>query len=321
MSKQAFAKAFKNEILTNISIAYLNTADQFVGSKVFPFVQVNEKSGDIVSYGKQAMRVVNDKKANKGSYNKVAYDVEISEQWNLKEYGLIGEVTEADQRNAENPLDAEKDTTEMLTHQMMLNIEKRAAGVINDTVVTNNVALSGSSQFTHASSNPFEVVDTAIKTIFKNTGKYANSMVLSFDTVFGLKNNPKVIERFRNVPVITDGMIKEMFGALFGITNVYIASSQEMSSNSPVETNLDLLWKQMMFVYYSETAPTLKSVSFAKTFALRDGLEVRKAEGDSIAQLSLERDVTALIRVKHEYDQAIIDNECGYLVTNTVPAI
>lgn len=321
MSKTAFSKAFRNEILTNISVAYLNSTDSYVWTKLFPMVSVNETSGDIYSYGKQALRVIDDAKWNQWSYNKVQYDVEKTKMWTLREYGLVWKVTERDARNAEDPLSAERDVTEMLTQQMLLNIEKRAAGVINSTVVTNNVTLSGGSQFTHADSNPFIVVDNAIKSIFKNTGKIANSMILSYDTVFGLKNNLKVIDRFKHVPVITDSMIKEMFGALFGIQNVYIASSQEMKLNSPVEWNLDLLWKQMMFVFYSEPTPTLKSVSFGKTFALRDGLEVKKAEGDQIAALSLEEDVVSMIRVKHEYDQSIIDDACGYLVLNTVPAM
>jgi hypothetical protein len=38
----SFAKAFRSEILTKISVAYLNDTKEFVASKIAPFVKVEK---------------------------------------------------------------------------------------------------------------------------------------------------------------------------------------------------------------------------------------------------------------------------------------
>lgn len=138
----SFAKAYRNEILTKISIAYMNSKEDFIASKVAPFVKVEKDSGEIFSYGKQALRLVNDNRAIGGSYNTVRYDVTKAEHYILKDYGLLGEVLEEDVENAETPLSPETDTTEMLMCQIMTAAEDRLASQINTTNITQNVGLS-----------------------------------------------------------------------------------------------------------------------------------------------------------------------------------
>ena len=320
MAQTSFAKAYRDEILSKISLAYMNSTTDFIATKVAPFLQVEKDSGQIFSYGKQAMRVMDGQKATGGSYKKVRYTIERTDHYNLKRYGFVGEVLEEDVENVEAPLNAETDTTEMLTGQLMTGMEKRLAGNITTTTITQNVTLSGTSRWSDytGTSNPFKQITDGITAIAATTGKYANSLVLSLDTLIALKNHPTLIARFKGIDLVTDQNVVDAIGAMFGIKNVYFGNSRELASNQPGNGALSLIWSNMALLYYSEEKPTLKSTSFAKTYAKRDGVEVTKVTQADLAQEALQRDVYSMIRVRNKYDQVLVNTDCAYLIQNTV---
>lgn len=320
MAQTSFAKAYRDEILSKISLAYMNSSTDFIATKVAPFLQVEKDSGQIFSYGKQAMRIMDDQKATGWSYKKVRYTVERTDHYNLKRYGFVGEVLEEDVDNVEAPLNAETDTTEMLTGQLLTGMEKRLAGNITTTTITQNVTLSGTSRRSDYTgvSNPFKQITDGITAIANATGKYPNSLVLSFDTLIALKNHPTLIARFKGIDLVTDQNVVDAIGLMFGIKNVYFGNSRELVGNQPSNGSLSLIWQNMALLFYSEEKPTLKSTSFAKTYAKRDGVEVTKVTQADLAQEALERDVYSMIRVRNKYDQVFVDTSCAYLIQNTV---
>lgn len=136
--------------------------------------------------------------------------------------------------------------------------------------------------------------------------------------MIALKNHPKVIERFKNGEPVTDEMVKNAIASIFGIKNVYVGAATKLGVNAPTDTPLSLIWSKKALVYYSEETPNLKSVSFAKTYAKRDGLEVLKVAQSDLAEAALERRVYSKIRVSHKYDQVFVNTACAYLIDNTV---
>lgn len=317
----SFSKAYLNQLLTNISIAYMTDANDFIASKVAPFLKVEKDTGEIFNYGKQALRITEDARAIGGAYNKVRFDVQKNSHYQLKDYGYIGEVYEEDVENADQPLNPETDETEMLTNKLLLAMEKRLAGGITTTSITNNITLTGTSKWSDYSgvSNPFTVIANAVDGIHKRTGKIANSMVISWDTLIALKNHPQVIARFKNVDVITEKLVRDMLASMFGFENIYIGAARENAANSDVDaTNLSLIWNNMCLVYYSEKTPRQRSTTFAKTYSKRDGIEVVKLPQDKLATDALERRVYSMIRVSAKYDQVIVDQSCAYLIVGTV---
>lgn len=82
----SFSKAYLNQLLTNISIAYMTNATDFIASKVAPFLKVEKDTGEIFNYGKQALRITEDARAIGGAYNKVRFDVQKNTHYQLKDY-------------------------------------------------------------------------------------------------------------------------------------------------------------------------------------------------------------------------------------------
>lgn len=88
MASVTFNKAYTDLPLTQMSLAYMNELDGFLADKLFPNVMVNKDSGDIYSYGKQALRIVDTERATRGEYNSIDFSVEKSDHYILKDHGL-----------------------------------------------------------------------------------------------------------------------------------------------------------------------------------------------------------------------------------------
>ena len=319
MADLSFAKAYRDEILSNISIEYTNSEANFVANKIAPFVKVQMDSGKIYNDGKQGMRIVNDQRAIGGSYEKVKYFTTLSDHYRLNDYGLMGEIVEEDVRNSESPLNIEAATTKRLTSQLMLGQEKRLASQITTSTITNNVTLSGTSKWSDYSgtSNPFVNIDAGITSVAANTGKMANNLVLSWDAMMALKNHPAVKARFPGKDLITNSNVIDALGAVFGIQNVRVASARELKKNMPQDGTLDLLWANLALVYYSEPTPELQSVSFAKTYARSNAWEVVKLTAEDLKYQAMTSKLHSAVRVSLEYDQVIVDAGAAYLITGT----
>jgi hypothetical protein len=126
MAFKSFDNSYTNLPLTQHSLAYRNEKTGMVADKIFPMLLVNERSGDIYNYGKQSMRVVETKRATRGKYNLIDVSVEKSSHYFLDDYGLGAYVYEEDYKNAEAPLDAESDTSDIVQDIMLLDREQRA---------------------------------------------------------------------------------------------------------------------------------------------------------------------------------------------------
>jgi hypothetical protein len=138
------SKAYTSVALTNYSLAIFNDAADFIATKILPIFPVQKTAGKVFKYGKDALRIVDTKRATYGSYNKVNLMVEQTSLFYLEDYGLYDEISDEDIENAEAAIDPEMDTTDALTQKLMLDMEKKVADVVTDpAIITNNVALVG----------------------------------------------------------------------------------------------------------------------------------------------------------------------------------
>lgn len=317
----SLSKAYVSKLLTNVSIAYMNAATDFVWNVIAPFSKVEKDSGKILSYGKQALRFVDTERAIGGGYNEVKFDASITDHYLLQDFGLSTDLLDEEVENAETPMSAEIDTTEMLTQQFLVNQEKRIIDIITNTSnVGTNIALSGTSLWTNAASNPLKDIQTAIDAVRAKTGKYPNKMLLSYDSMSALTTNPAILARF-NVALgapITTAMIEKYISELFSIKTVRVVKTQYVANNLGQTDTLTAMMSNKALVFYSEDNPTQKSTTFMRTYAKRNGHEVRKLNKSQLGRDGLARGVYAFMVVNHKLDHVVVDKDNAYLFTATV---
>lgn len=191
-------KAYTSKPLTNFSLGYFQNADAFIATKVFPLFPVKERTADIYSYGKDALRIVDTQRAIGGAYNKINLEVSKTAMYRLDDYGLAADVLEEDLKFSEAPIDAEIDTTETLTQKLMLDMEAKLADVVTDpAIITQNTQLSGTSQRDdYTNSTPLEDLQTARADVFDNSTKEPNTLILGWNVLNILIGHPDIRGQF-----------------------------------------------------------------------------------------------------------------------------
>src|SRR5262252_5182979 len=98
--------------LTNMSVAYIQSEDAFVASKVFPMVPVDKKSDRYFVYTKDdwfrddaQLRAPNSESAGGG------YDLDNTPSYTCEVYAYHKDIDEQENANADIPLNMERDAT------------------------------------------------------------------------------------------------------------------------------------------------------------------------------------------------------------------
>jgi len=102
--------------------------------------------------------------------------------------------------NAEKPIDAQIDSTAILTEKNMIANEHR----IMDAIVNNSVSIPEETlllarqrdNYASASSDPIKDISVGRQLAYKKSGKMPNKLLISIDVLFILTNHPKIIARF-----------------------------------------------------------------------------------------------------------------------------
>ena len=109
---------------------------------------------------------------------------------------------------------------------MQLELEKLVAGTIWKTGVWGtDVTLSGTSQWSDATSNPITALDTAMRVVKRNTGSKPDVMFISGTVWDTLKEHPILIEKYKysQKAILTEDLVS----AALGLRKIYVMDSVE----------------------------------------------------------------------------------------------
>lgn len=315
-------KARKNVILTSYLQSIINSQNSFIASKIAPIVKVNSTSGDLLSIGKQGLRVVKAKRSMGGRYKKVDFTAEIVSGRKLEDQGLHSDIYTKEAMEFESQISVQQAKSALLNQIMMLNYEEEVASLIDTSNITNNVTLSGTAQWNDTTnSNPVTNIMTAIESVRLSAGKKANAIAMSRPVFNALKVHPKVKEYFTGISIVTDALLVDGFlKNVMGFTYVNIAEAVYNDANLTTGidngTLIDVRGKKCLVYYYNDMS-SIMDVSFMNTFNRNgDGLMVstltpsdkeRKLEG-----------IDSTVLIEDERDVVLTYQKAAYLIENAI---
>ena len=309
-----------NRPLTNVSLSYGNDTTDFIAPFISPAVPVILESADIYSYGTDNLRITNSIRSKGGKSTGVDWAVSKASHYQLEDHAIHTYLTRKDYENVEKPIEAQRDATEMLTESLMVAKEFSLASSMQDTsVMTNNVTLTGTDQWSdYTNSDPISDITTGLEAIYDATGKAANTLIIPRDTLMVLLYHPKIKDLFPGANQITAGMLKDGIGKIFpDITSVQVGMAQYNSANKGADLSLTRIWTKTLIVAFVEKKPKLKSRSLSYTYQYKTARKV-----DFLGMNSGDKDLldrkSDFIRVEDQYDQVLVDVNCGYLIKNAI---
>lgn len=293
--------------LSNVSIKYMN--DTFIADQIFPMVKTTKQTGKYYVYDKSNLRINSTTRAAGVGANEVDFGLSTSsfscDDHALKEF-VSDEV--ADQADAAlNPL---VDATENVTEMLLLDRENKLATILGDTSqITNNVTLSGTSQWSdYSNSDPIGDVRTARTSVHQNTFKKPNTLIMSKPVFDQLIEHPQIIERIKysQLGVVT----KELLARVFQVEQILVGEAGQNTAHEGQTDVLAYVWGKNAIVAFIAPQIRLKQITLGYTFTYSQRIVKRWRDED--------REGTYVRVGNDNYTQVVVSVGAGYLIKNAI---
>lgn len=280
--------------LTNISVAYMQEASNFIADKVFPIIPVQKQSDTYFIYNRDDFFRDEAQLRAKGTESAGGdFDVELAPPYFCRKWAYHSDVNEEDVVNADDPLRPKQDATELVSQKLLIRRENMWAqtffkqGVWARDLQGVDSTASGTNvlQFHLPQSNPIETVTQENVRMAETTGYKPNTLVLSPYVYNALKNHPDILDRIKYTQrgIVT----QDLLASLFEVDNVYVPWAIQNNAPKGVKGGaLDFIMGKHMLLLYVEKNPGIKKPSAGYTFAWT-GLKGAGALGNRVVRIPM----------------------------------
>lgn len=309
-------------VLTNISIGFPNGG--MVGERLFPSVAVRKQSDKYYVFGGRegwALPVGGDVRAPASIAREVPGLALSLDSYFAKEHALQIPITDEERENADSPLSPERDGTDLVTAQVMLQREvsmKTLATTAANYPAALTTTLSGTAQWSdYVNSDPIKDIKTGKRAINAKIFLDPNTVVLPYEVMSQLEDHPDFIERIKYSE--RGVMTAEIIAAVIGIPNVIVPGLGQNTANPGQAASLGYLWGKDVILAYVPDRPGMRipAYGYEFTWAINGRVQV-------VDRWREEKRVSDLVRVRRRYDlkHTALDSNSkaigGYLIKAAV---
>lgn len=330
MSQPTRGMVHIDQALTNISVAYIQGAENFVADKVFPIVPVQKQSDRYFVYLKEDW--LRDEALERAPGTESAggmYAIDNTPTYFCRKFAFHRDVTEEDRVNQDAPLNVDMDSAEFVTQKMLLRREAvwaanyftpgGAAGARTSGWATTRSGVAATPtgpQFLRwnvVGSRPIEDVATGRTAIASVTGYRPNVLVLGAHTYEALRNNASILERilYTQRGIVTP----DLLAALFDVEKVVVGWAVRTTSPKGAAVGAtSFLLGNHAFLGYAPPRPSLKTPSAGYIFGWT-GLLGAGAYGNRILRIPMPTLGMGTERIEGEmaFDSRIVASDMGVL--------
>ena len=301
-------------ILTNLSIAYMQEADNFVASKVFPTINVQKQSDKYFTYSQadfyrdQAQyRADGTESAGSGySLSTASYS---SNVWAL--HKDIGDQVRA---NSDVPLDPDMDASKFLAHQMLIRQERDWASKFFTTSVWGTDS-TPSTLWDAGGSDPIGDVQAGVNTVLTNTGYLPNTLVVSYAVYKTLRNHSDFVDRYKYTSA--DSITPELIGKVLDVPNVMVMKGVYNSAKENASATYAQIGDKDALLCYVAPAAGLMSVSAGYNFVW-NGVGGGLGTSTAVSRFRMDHLRADRLEIESAWDFKPVATPLGYFFSNAV---
>lgn len=312
--------------LTNLSIAYIQRAQDFVADKVFPIVPVQKQSDKYFRYTKDFwFRTQAMKRAPASESAGSGFAVDNTPTYFCDVWAVHQDVDDQIRTNADVPLDLDRDATLFVTQQLLLRREMQFVSQYMKTGLWQGYQPSGSpidftptNTWDSATGNPMSDVDLLKRGVKQQTGFMPNCLTVALDVFQGERNNAAVLDRIKYTQ---RGVVsEELLAMLHGVEKYLVAdavqnTSQEGTAGSnPSGGSFSFLVTNQALLSYSNPAPSILQPSAGYIFSWQ-GLFGAGAQGNRIKVIRMEHLEADRVEGEMAFDMHQVGLDLGVFLT------
>jgi|LakMenEpi03Aug12_release.lakeMendotaPanAssembly.Ray.scaffolds.fasta_scaffold186437_3 hypothetical protein len=317
-----------NTPLTNISIAFLQNANNFVASKVFPNISVSKQADRYYVYNRgdfnrdeMALRAPGTESAGGG------YTLDNTPSYFANRFSFHKDIPDEVRANADAALNVDREAVAFVTHKALIRREKLFATNFFTTGKwsTDITGVSGApsagqvKQWNDATADPIENIRAGKRSIMERTGFEANKLVVGravFDT---LLDHPDIVDRIKygqtaGAPAMANA---DTLARLLGVDEVLVMNSIENTAAEGQTMSHSFIGGKSALLVHSATSPGLMTPTAGYTFSWT-GLLGAGAEGNRIKSFRLEHLSSDRVEIDMCFDQKLVSADLGFFWTTII---
>src|SRR5215831_1508512 len=283
-----------NTPLTNISVAYIQDASNFIADKVFPKVSVNKQSDLFWKYSKSDWRRTDaQRRAPSTETPGVGWKV-TTDSYFAHIYGVRRDIDWAN------------------------TYFKSGVWGTDMTGVVSAPTAGQFVQWDQAGSDPIMDLTTAMVTFREQTGYSPNTLTLGAMVLQVLRNHPDILDRIKYTQrgVVTE----DLLATLFGVDRILVAYASQATgpeindatAQDAAATYAYIANKKSALLTYSPGAPSLMTPSAGYTFTW-SGYFAGNAEGIRIKTFRMEPIASDRVEGELTYDMRKVGADMGVM--------
>jgi len=318
--------------LTNLTLAYAQTQENFIADKVFPTVGVSKQSDKFYIYDRANMNRTGDVKklAPRTEVNRIGMKIG-NDSYFAEPRGLGMDFDEQTLANEDAALETRQAGAETLAMRLMIDREEEfATNFFSDNIWGTNYDGAGSTSGTNflywddASAKPIQNVTDLRRTMqLKSGGFKPNTMVVGKEVRDALVNNADILSRLNggatvtNTALVTNAKLAE----IFEVENFYVMEAVKNDSVEGVAESNSFIGGKHALLCHTPSNAGLMTPAAGLTFAWNNlegvnnlGITVESFSDDALKR----QQIAELIQVKMSYDMQIVGADLGAFVNNIV---
>lgn len=315
MPQPTSTDAHLDQLLTNIGVAYIQSQDHFIASKVFPIVPVDKQSDKYRTWTKNDW-FRDEAEQRRAGAESVGSGYTLSDTaYFCDKYAIHKDVDDDTRRNADAVHDLDREATEFVTQRLLLRHEIQwvtdffAASIWGTDSTPTNLWSN------YSTSDPLQDVEAGKETILSNTGFMPNTLVLGYQVYRQLRNHPDLVDRIKYTSAQT--LTVEMMARLFDVERVLVARAIKATNKEGATGAYAFTHGKHALLCYTPAAPGLMTPSAGYIFAWR-GVSGPMSQTIGVSKFRMEHLKSDRVEAEYAFDNKVIGNDLGYFFSSCV---
>lgn len=326
-----------NQPLTNISIAFLQSADNFVAGRVFPQIPVSKQADAYFTYDRgEFNRDEMEERAPATESAGGSYEIG-DDTYYARVYAFHKDIPDQVAANADSPINLDREATEYVTHKGLIRREVNwastyfqggvwtfefdgvdsgatAAGSLDPTNASNNDVL----RWNDASSTPIENIRLAKRFVQESTGFMPNTLTLGKPVYDALVDHPDIvgrIDRGQTVGAARANLVT--LADLFEVDQVLVMQAVQNTAKKGQTANHAFIGGKNALLSYAPPSPGLMTPSAGYTFNWT-GLVAGGENGMQITRFRMQNLKADRVELEMAWAQKLVAVDLGFFFDGIV---
>lgn len=301
--------------LTQISTAYIQSADNFVASKVFPIIPVDKQSNKYYVFDKNAwFRDEAQRRADASESEGSGYTLS-SDNYNCDVWAFHKDIGSQARANADQPLDPDREATEFVTQRMLVRMERQWVSDYFGTGIWTTDVTPSTLWSDYSGSDPINDIETGKETILSTTGMEPNTLVMGYQVWRQIKNHPDFIGRISESA--TRIVTPQLVANILEVDRILIAKAIYATNNEGGTAAYAFTHGKHALLCYVEPNPGILKPSAGYMFAWK-GVSGGLGTTVGISRFYIPEKKADRVEGEIGFDDKVVGTDLGYFFNGAV---